>query len=166
MNHLERNLATFKKIFADFRIQKSDYRLLAGFDEDVIRGHRGFLSQIHILIRSEPSDITSFLSRLSPALEGFTTFVFTDKSTYRIPSSLPEFHNISRRATHKTARELSSCVSTLSQDVGNVTFTVGGSSGQSSNGRDGSRRKGKEREVPERNSPASSGRTAVRRHRP
>ena len=120
----------------------------------------GFLNQIHLLIRSEPSDITSFLSCLSPALEGFSAFVFTDKSTYRIPSSLPEFHNIARCATHKTARELPSCVSTLSQDVGNVTLTVESPSGQSSNGEDGSSRKGKEREVPERNSPLDSGRTA------
>lgn len=157
LNHLERNLAVFQKIFADFHIQQSDYRLLAGFDEDIIRDHLGFLNQIHLLIRSEPEDITSFLSRLSPALEGFSAFVFTDKSTYRIPSSLPEFNNIGRRATYKTTRELPSCISTLSQDVGNVTSTVGGPSVQSSNGMDGSRRKGKEREVPERNSPPGPG---------
>ncbi len=155
-----RNLATFEKIFADFSIQKSDYRLLAGFDEDLIRGRLGFLNQIHLLIRSEPSDITSFLSHLSPALEGFSAFVFTDKSTYRIPSSLSEFHNIARRATRKTIHELPSCISTLSQDVGNGTSTVGGITSQGNNGGDGSRRKGKEREVPEPNSPPDSGRTA------
>ena len=150
LDHLERNFTTFEAIFEDFHIQKSDYRLLAGFDEDIIRGHFGFLNQIHVFLLSEPPDITSFLTCLSPALEGFTAFVFTDKSRYRIPSSLPAFYDIARRATYTNARELPCCITMLSQNVGGVSSTFGGQSGlsgQGSNGSDVPRRQGKERDT-------------------
>ena len=159
LNHLQQNLAAFEKIFTDFHIPKTDYQLLAGFDEDLIRGRLGFLNQIHILIRSEPSDISSFLSHLSSVLDGFSAFVFTDKSIYRIPLSDSEFLNIVRQATLKTARELPGCPLILSQDTANATLTIGNPGGQSSNGtgaQDDSGRKGKEREAPER---PDSGRT-------
>jgi len=149
-------------IFADFHIPISEYRLLAGFDEDLIRGRLGFLNQIHVFIHSEPPDMTSFLSRLSPALEQFSAFVFTDKSTYRLPSALPDFQEIARIATYKSAEGLPSGFS-LSQNMDmDGSLNVGSTSGQGGNGKDDSRRKGKdsEREDPDRFVPPDSGKEA------
>ena len=101
--------------------------------------------------------MTSFLSRLSPALEQFSAFVFTDKSMYRLPSALPDFQEIARIATRKSAEGLPSGFS-LSQNVDmDGSLNVGSTSGQGGNGKDDSRRKGKEREDPDRFVPPDSG---------
>lgn len=57
MQHLEQNFATFQKIFTDFNIPESEYLLLAGFDEEIIRSRLGYLNQIHIVLRSSPQDL-------------------------------------------------------------------------------------------------------------
>lgn len=113
--NIEQNLATFEKIFADFHIPTSKYWLLAGFDEDLIQGCLGFLEQIHIFILSEPPDMISFLLCLLPALEPFSAFIFTDTSTHHIPSTPSDFDKTICTATYRTADELPSCFSTLSQ---------------------------------------------------
>lgn len=59
---------------------------MAGFDEDMIRNGFGFRGQIHVL-RPEPHDMDGFLLSLSSALDSFTAIVFTDKSTYHLPSA-------------------------------------------------------------------------------
>ena len=146
MQHLERNLIKFQNIFTNFNIPISEYQLLAGFDEDLIRRRLGYLNQIHVLLRSEPRDMDLFLLHLSQVLENFTAVIFTNKSTYRLPSAPEKFYEIARANTRKTAYGLS----TLSQnaDMGG-SFNIGNSSGQGNNGRDGpdnSRRKGKERD--------------------
>jgi hypothetical protein len=120
----------------------------------MIRGRLGFLNQIHVFILSEPPDMTSFLSRLLPALEQFSAFVFTDKSMYRLPSALSDFARIARIFTRETAHVLPSSFSTLASntDAGGPT-SLGGPSGQGGNGKDDSTKKDKEREDPERFTP-------------
>ena len=145
MQHLEQNLATFQKIFTNFNIPESEYQLLAGFDEDIIRSRLGYLNQIHIVLRSEPQDVDRFLLCLSSALKNFTAIIFTNKSTYRLPSAPKEFHEIVRANTRKTSYG----ISTLAQhaDTGG-SFNVGGPSGGNNGGDrpDDSTRKAKERE--------------------
>lgn len=123
----------------------------------MIRGRLGFLNQIHVFILSEPPDMTSFLSRLLPALEQFSAFVFTDKSMYRLPSALSDFARIARIFTRETAHVLPSSFSTLASntDAGGPT-SLGGPSGQGGNGKDDSTKKDKEREDPERFTPPDS----------
>jgi hypothetical protein len=97
-----------------------------------------------------------FLSRLLPALGQFTAVVFTNKSTYHLPSTLPDFTEIVRISTRRTAHALPSCFSLPSNmDTGGV-LSVGAPSGQGSNGKDDSRKKGKEREERDRFMPDPS----------
>ena len=144
MQHLEQNFATFQKIFTDFNIPEFEYQLLAGFDEDIIRSRLGYLNQIHVILRSEPQDMNRFLLCLHPALKNFTAIIFTNKSTYRLPSSPEEFHEIVRANTCKTSYG----ISTLSQHVdAGGSFNVGPNGGNNGGDRPGdSTRKGKEQE--------------------
>jgi hypothetical protein len=62
-----------------------------------------------------------FLLRLLPALGQFTAVVFTNKSTYHLPSTLPDFTEIVRISTRRTAHALPSCFSLPSNmDTGGV----------------------------------------------
>ena len=101
--------------------------------------------------------MTPLLSRLSPALEPFTAVVFTNKSTYHLPSVLPDFTGIVRTKTSKDISGLPSCLSTLSSnmDTGGPS-RLGGPSDQGSQGNDDSKKKGKEREDPDRFRPDPS----------
>jgi len=146
MQHLERNLITFQKIFTDFSIPETEYQLLAGFDEDRIRSRIGYLNQIHVLLFSEPQNMDRFLLHLSQVLENFTAVIFTNKSTYHLPSDPDKF----RKIAHASTAYGLSTLSRLSQnaDIGG-SLNIGHSSGQGDNGRDGpdnSRKNGKERE--------------------
>lgn len=140
MKHLEQNSATFKKIFANFNIPESEYQLLAGFDEDLIRlgsKHGYLVNQIHIVLHSEPQDVHHFLLCLSLAIKNFTAIVVTDQSTYRLPSAPEEFHEIIRASTQKS----------LSQHVGvGGSFSAGTSGGNEQDRPNDSTRKGKERD--------------------
>jgi hypothetical protein len=144
MQHLEQNFATFQKIFTNFNIPESEYLLLAGFDEEIIRSRLGYLNQIHIVLRSSPQDLDHFLLCLSSALKNFTAIIFIGAVTYRLPSAPEEFHEIVRANTRKTPFG----ISTLSQQA-NVdgSFKVGGQSGgdNGADGADDSTRKGKAR---------------------
>jgi len=145
MQHLEQHSETFKQIFTDFNIPESEYQLLAGFDEDLIRSMYGYLvNQIHIVLHSEPQDLHRFLLRLSLAIKNFTAIVVTDQSTYRLPSAPEEFHEIVRACMQKVPYG----ISTLSQHVGvGGSFNVGGGGeNNEQDRRNDSTRKGKERD--------------------
>lgn len=80
LKHLEQNFSEIERIFSDFQISKSDYHLLAGFDEDLLQNRLGYLDQIHVLIHSEPLNMTFLLSQLEKTFMPFSAIVFTEKS--------------------------------------------------------------------------------------
>jgi hypothetical protein len=86
-----------------------------------------------------------FLLCLSSALKNFTTIIFTDKSTYHLPSDPEKFHETVRANICKTPYG----ISTLSQHVDTGgSFNIGGQSGGNNrgDGLDDSTRKGKGQE--------------------
>ena len=152
MEYLEKNLSTFTAIFEDFNIPVAHYRLLAGFDEDLLQSLVLYLQQIHVLVLSEPADMDTLLQRLSSALgTDFTAIVYTDKSTYHLPSDLSDFTKMAHNSTQK-ADALPSATFSLSSSTdtgGESSLRVGAPDNQGSNGNgqklSGSQ-KGKERE--------------------
>jgi hypothetical protein len=94
LQHLEDNLAAITNIFSTYQITSSDYRLLAGFDEDLIKRRTGHLEQIHVLLYSEPRRIKSMLRKLESIFSPFSAVIFTKGAVHRIPSTITGFGKI------------------------------------------------------------------------
>ena len=72
--------------FNNFNISRSEYAVLAGFNESLMRSGTGYLQEIHIFCsveiaqRAEP-----FVTKLGKILSPLLGVLFTPSSTYRIP---------------------------------------------------------------------------------
>ena len=72
--------------FNDFNISSSEYALLAGFNEALIRSGTGYLPEIHIFCSVDiAQSAESFVTKLGKILSPLPGALFTPSSTYQIP---------------------------------------------------------------------------------
>jgi hypothetical protein len=94
LQHLEDNLAAITDLFSAYQIPSSDYRLFAGFDEDLIERQNGHLEQIHVLLYSEPRCIKSMLRKLESIFFPFSAVIFTKAAVHHVPTTSTGFGKI------------------------------------------------------------------------
>ena len=75
------------QIFDKCQIPKSDYVVLAGFDESLVKSGVGYLEQIHVFTIAEvnPSSSESLFTELGRLFSPFSSSLFTESSSYRLP---------------------------------------------------------------------------------
>ena len=71
--------------FRELRIDESQYTVLAGFDEGLIRSGFGYLEEIHVFCRVEILSSSHFLSKLGKVLAPYPGVVFTPSFVYKTP---------------------------------------------------------------------------------
>jgi hypothetical protein len=72
--------------FADFQISRSEYAVLAGFNEILMRSGTGYLPEIHVFCSVDIAERTeSLVNKLGKILSPLPGALFTPSSTYRIP---------------------------------------------------------------------------------
>ena len=59
LQHARNNMSSVSKVFDKLQIQKSDYVVLAGFDESLVKSGVGYLEQIHVFTIAEVNPIPS-----------------------------------------------------------------------------------------------------------
>ena len=73
-------------VFADFQISKSEYAVLVGFNEALMRSGTGYLPEIHLFCSVNITQRTeSLVTKLGKILSPLPGALFTPTSTYRIP---------------------------------------------------------------------------------
>ena len=85
LQHARNNISSVSKVFDKWRIQKSEYVVLAGFDESLIKSGVGYLEQIHIFVISEVDPSSPLLTELGRLFSPFSSTLFTESSSYRLP---------------------------------------------------------------------------------
>ena len=78
-------MSSVSKVFGRLKIQKSDYVVLAGFDESLIKSGIGYLEQIHVFILAEVDATSPLLSDLGKLFSPFSSILFTESSSYHLP---------------------------------------------------------------------------------
>ena len=80
-------MSAVSQVFEQFKIQNSDYAVLAGFDESLVKSGVGYLEQIHVFTIAEvnPSSTPSLLIDLGKLFSPFSSILFTESSSYRLP---------------------------------------------------------------------------------
>ena len=72
--------------FADFQISKSEYAVLAGFNEALMQSGTGYLPEIHVFCSVDIAQRTeSLVTKLGKIISPLPGALFTPTSTYRIP---------------------------------------------------------------------------------
>ena len=67
-------------------IRESDYVVLAGFDELLIKSGVGHLEQVHIFVSTEVNASSPLLSELGKICSPFSSMLFTESSSYLLPT--------------------------------------------------------------------------------
>ena len=78
-------MSSVSKVFGRWQIQESDYVILAGFDESLIKSGVGYLEQIHVFIIAEIDATSPLLSELGRLFSPFSSILFAGFSSYRLP---------------------------------------------------------------------------------
>ena len=73
------------EVFDKSQIQESEYIVLAGFDESLIKSSIGYLEQIHVFVIVEVDATSSLLTDLGRLFSPFSSILFTASSSYRLP---------------------------------------------------------------------------------
>jgi len=79
--------AEIQATFLELRIDESQYTVLAGFNEGLIRSGFGYLEEIHVFCRVELPSSPHFLTGLGKVLTPYPGVVFTPSFRYKTPSS-------------------------------------------------------------------------------
>ena len=80
------NKSSVSEVFNKWQIQDSEYVVLAGFDESLIKSSIGYLEQIHVFVITEVLDATSpLLTELGRLFSPFSSILFTESSSYHLP---------------------------------------------------------------------------------
>ena len=77
--------AEIQATFLELRIDESQYTVLAGFNEGLIRSGFGYLEEIHVFCRVEILSSPHFLTELGKVLTPYPGVVFTPSFRYRTP---------------------------------------------------------------------------------
>ncbi len=104
LEHARRNSTSIYEVLHDSGISKSDYVVLAGFDELLIKSGVGHLEQIHIFVSTEVN--ASSFSKLGQICSPFSSRLFTNSSSYLLPvykddETVLEFDELVRRTALK-----------------------------------------------------------------
>ena len=146
------------QVFDKFQIQKSDYVVLAGFDESLVKSGVGYLEQIHVFTIAEvnPSSSKSLFTELGRLFSPFSSILFTETSSYRLPvykydGSEWEFDELVYLTASKFADDGSSAKTSPSLNTSlpdGFSQSEGGSgSGTSGEGEENKKSKDKEKEM-------------------
>ena len=82
---MKNNISSVSKVFGRWQIQESDYVILAGFDESLIKSGVGYLEQIHVFVIAEIDATSLLLSELGRLFSPFSSILFTESSSYHLP---------------------------------------------------------------------------------
>ena len=150
LQHARNKILSVSKVFDKWQIQKSDYAVLAGFDESLIKSGVGYLEQIHIFVIAEVDPSHSLLTELGKLFSPFSSILFTESSSYRLPAfkkdgSVWEFDELVYFAASKSADGGSSSKTTPSQADG-TTRSSQNNSGSEEGEKDKKSEKGKDSE--------------------
>ena len=85
LEHARNNISFVSEVFDKWQIQKSEYIVLAGFDESLIKSSIGYLEQIHVFVVAEVDATSPLLSELGRLFSPFSSILFTESSSYRLP---------------------------------------------------------------------------------
>ena len=83
--HARNNISSVSEVFDRWKIQKSEYIVLAGFDESLINSRIGYLEQIHVFVIAEIDATSPLLSELGRLFSPFSSILFTESCSYRLP---------------------------------------------------------------------------------
>ena len=72
-------------VFDKWQIQESEYVVLAGFDESLIKSGVGYLEQIHVFIITEVAATSPLLSELGRLFSPFSSTLFAGSTSHRLP---------------------------------------------------------------------------------
>ena len=64
LQHARNNISSVSEVFERWKFQKSEYVILAGFDESLIKSGVGYLEQIHVFVITEVDATSPLLSEL------------------------------------------------------------------------------------------------------
>ena len=78
-------MSSVSQVFDKWQVPKSDYVVLAGFDESLIISGVGYLEQIHVFIIAEVDPSSPLLTELGRLFSPFSSTLFTESSSYRLP---------------------------------------------------------------------------------
>jgi hypothetical protein len=153
LRHIQNNLWQIDSAFLNRNIQKSQYAVLAGFDESLIQDGIGYLEQVHIFTSVDVVANSTLLADLGRILSPFPSILFTEFSR---PHLLPVFkpdrtawefdefllETTSKLADHGSTVAIYPTITNLSQTSGGATS--GGTSGgsQESSGPDNEQKSG------------------------
>ena len=163
MKHATSNLSLVSEVFDKWQIQKSEYIILAGFDESLIKSGIGYLKQIHVFVTAEVNPNSSLLRELGGIFSPFSSILFTGSSRYHMPvykaginGDFWDFDELvyftaSKFSNHGSSTKHPLTIISLSQTRnppdGLTGFSQGGSgSGEGQKGEKRRSEKGKERE--------------------
>ena len=85
LQHVRNNISSISDIFGRWKFQKSEYVVLAGFDESLIKSGVGYLEQIHVFVIAEVDATSPLLSELGRLFSPFSSILFTESSSYHLP---------------------------------------------------------------------------------
>jgi len=74
-----------KAAFLDLQIEESQYAVLAGFNEALIRSGFGYLEEIHVFCCVEFSNYSLLLQELGKVFTPYPGIIFTPSSTHKTP---------------------------------------------------------------------------------
>jgi hypothetical protein len=83
LRHARNNISLVSEVFDKRQIPNSEYVILAGFDESLIKSGVGYLEQIHVFVGSEVDP--PLLTELGKLFSPFSSTLFTEESSYRLP---------------------------------------------------------------------------------
>jgi hypothetical protein len=164
LQHARNNELSVSEVFGRWKIQESNYVVLAGFDESLIKSGVGYLEQIHVFIIADVDATSPLLSELGRLFSPFSSILFTDSSSYHLPvfkddGSVWEFDELVYFTASKfadggsSAKNLPTIISLSSSQTLNLADDMTGFSQSSSGSGEGERNKkqrsekGKERDT-------------------
>ena len=174
LQHVRNNILSITKVFDTWQIQKSEYVILAGFDESLIKSGVGYLEQIHVFVIADVDATSPLLSELGRLFSPFSSTLFTESSSHHLPvfkddGSVWEFDELVYFTASKFADGGSSAknpltIISLSQTTSLADGTTGSSQTQSNSGSgEGEKNKkqrsekGKERDTGDKEEEADKG---------
>ncbi|KAG5651255.1 hypothetical protein H0H81_009299, partial [Sphagnurus paluster] len=85
LQHARSRMSSVSCVFHRRKIQESEYVVLAGFDESIIRSSFGYLEQIHVFTSAKVKVTSALLSELGRLFSPFSSILFTESSSYHMP---------------------------------------------------------------------------------
>ena len=108
LKHAKKESTSIHYAFHRLGIPESDYVVLAGFDELLIKSGVGHLEQVHIFVSTEVDATSPLLSELGKICSPFSSILFTESSSYLLPAykddgTVLEFNELVRLTALKFA---------------------------------------------------------------